>query len=293
MRSLNGIREGNLFYWWRPRRVAIKHEGYREGGNSFQSGLVFDRRDGTDRERKIIAYWGIQHYHVARADVPVLIARIREIKTEKDVIAIVKDYGPLQIDAEYKEPLQLWRWRADTPEEWFKLAGELNEVFPLLNVIEKRLPGADEARSTLVGILSEQVNSARIRTYYSTLTTGEIVATQGVAFDLHAMIWKSVEATATESKAAEFLRLRQCHFCGEWDLQLGGEGSRRMRRERNHSYWYHDGCYRAAGKRLDDSIKAAQEERQRHERPSAKKSGRLPLEKPEAEKPGSRTMEGD
>lgn len=268
---LNKLRIGESFYWWRPRRVELVPEGRRFGDAVFVSARTFRGETGTDRSQMVFAYLHLENRHVSREAVATLIARVRKIETDGDILEIVKDYGVLHADAEWKQPLDLWRWQSDTPEDWRRLAAELNEVFDLIKRTETRDPGADEARQRLAHLLSERVSSSLIKTCHTALPSGDIVAVPCVAFDLHAMIWKVVEATATQSSAAKYLRLRECCICGEWDFETEGEGSRRMRERRDGLGWHHDGCYRRKDKRERDEARAEREERQRHERPTAKK----------------------
>ncbi|MFA7620821.1 MAG: hypothetical protein WCY56_03120 [Aminobacteriaceae bacterium] len=268
---INKLRIGESFYWWRPGRVELVPEGRIFGNAMFVSGPTFRGETATDRSRKVFAYLDLENRHVSREAAATLIARVRKIETDGDILEIVKDYGVLHADAEWKQPLDLWRWQSDTPEDWRRLAAELNEVFTLIKRTETRDPGADEARQRLADMLSEHVNACSIRTYYAALPSGDTAPVSGVPFDLHAMIWKVVEATATQSNAAKYLRLRECYICGEWDFETEGEGSRQMRERRDGLGWHHDGCYRRKDKQERDEARAEREERQRHERPTAKK----------------------
>ena len=275
MDSLNDTRSGRSFRWWRLKDAEIRPEGFiRQRGetrDSFISAPVFERQEETDRSRNVIAHCGLESRPLPREDVAAAIARIRKIKDDADILSIVREYGPLRIDAEWKQGLNIWRWRCDTPQEWRELSALVNEVFDLLRAIEKKLPDIDAAKSRLIGILSEHVNEANVRTYYSVLPSGDIASTSGVAFDLYAAIWKVLESTAVSSKATEHLRLRECHYCGEWDFEKGGEGGRRIRQRSDKAFWYHDGCWRNEEKRLKDAVKAEAEGRERKSRPGARK----------------------
>ena len=285
MDSLNDTRSGRSFRWWRLKDAEIRPEGFirRTGktgpdeklGDVFISAPVFERRESTDRSRDVIVHSGIENRPLPREDVATVISRICKIEDDSDILAIVGEYGPLRIDAEWKNFMNIWRWRCDTPQEWRELSVLVNEVFYLLRAIERKLPDIDAARSRLIDILSEHVNEANVRTYYSVLPSGDIASTSGVAFDLHAAIWKVLESTVVSSKATEHLRLRECHYCGEWDFEKGGEGGRRIRQRSDKAFWYHDGCWRNEEKRLKDAARAEMEGRKRKSRPGARRKSPL------------------
>lgn len=276
--SLNETRSGRSFCWWRFKDAEIRPEGYVrwrgegcEEGDSFVSALVFERKEETDRSRKVIAHCGIENQPLPRENIATAISRVRKIKDDSDILSIAREYGPMRIDAEWKQGLNTWRWRCDTPQEWRELSALVNEVFDLLRSIERRSTDIDAARGRLIDILSEHVNNANVRTYYSVLPSGDIANTPGVAFDFHAAIWKVLESTVALSKTTEYLRLRECHYCGEWDFERDGCGGRRMRQRSDKSFWYHDGCKRNEDKRLKDAARATRGGREREERPGARK----------------------
>ena len=275
--TLNDLQAGRLFCWWRFKNPEIQVEGFArndaETRKSFVSGLVFDRKDGTDSSRKIIVFDGLENKPVSRGDIARVISKLRSLENENDVLDIVGEYGPLRIDARgYESPSRedepkSWVWRCDTPQEWFNLSRVVREFLSLLNNTGDR--------ERLIEILSDQVNEANVRTHYVPLPTGDIAAATGVPFDLHGAIWKVLESTAVKSKAAEHLRLNICHYCGEWDFERDGYGSRRMRQTKEKTFWYHDGCKRDEDKRIKDEARALREGRGRKKRPGSRKGSHL------------------
>jgi len=299
MNSLNDMRSGKMLHWWRLKSPEIHQQGFfrtsgttapdgSPGSDFFVSGRAFERRESVDSPREIITFSEVESYTLLREEIATVISRVHAIENDADVLDIVREYGPLHLYGEWKEGgvkkwtgdlvkrgVDSWIWRCDTPQEWRELSEIVGEVFGLLRAIEKRSPDTDAAKSRLIDILSEHVNNASVRTYYSVLPTGDIASTPGVAFNLYAAIWKVLESTVVTSRATDYLRLRQCHYCDEWDFEKGGEGGRRIRQRSDKSFWYHDGCQRNEDKRIKDEARAELEGRERESRPGARRKSPL------------------
>ena len=274
----------------------------------FVGGDAFCGRRSPDPANSIIAP-SIGYLHgrdIERASFPQLISAVRAIRTEEDALSVAKAYGPLRIEVDIRG--SACHVRCDTLREWMDISIQIDAVLSLLESIERGKPSTyiekdpalgprfhfsrgdgrrslssnfifprekpsdlELARGYLADMMTTFVGAAAFKGRYRILPTGGIVSELALPFDLHAAIWKTIDATVVESSETSYLRLRQCHYCGEWDFEKEGEGGRRIRQRSDKAFWYHDGCKRIEDKRMKDAARAEREERERKSRPGARK----------------------
>jgi len=93
--------------------------------------------------------------------------------------------------------------------------------------------------------------------------------------NLCSVIWHVSAATTLQETAPRYLRLRRCHYCGEWDFEADREGNKLLKQKQDKSFWYHFRCYRSDHERKKREERAAEIGRECKNRPGARKHGVL------------------